>query len=65
MIASETDPRNRVMLRLLYSGGLRVSELCGLKWKDLKERPGAGGQVTITRYLHAKPTDSSALYLPD
>ncbi|WP_234708830.1 tyrosine-type recombinase/integrase [Kamptonema sp. PCC 6506] len=47
MIASETDPRNRVMLRLLYSGGLRVSELCGLKWKDLKERPGAGGQVTI------------------
>lgn len=47
MIASETVNRNRVILRLLYFGGLRVSELCGLQWKDLKERPGAGGQITV------------------
>lgn len=46
MIALETDPRNRLILRLLYSGGLRVSELSTLTWKDLKER-GDSGQVTV------------------
>lgn len=46
MIALETDPRNRLILRLLYSGGLRVSELSTLKWKNLKER-GESGQVTV------------------
>jgi integrase/recombinase XerD len=46
MIALETDPRNRLILRVLYSGGLRVSELSPLKWKDLKER-GDTGQVTV------------------
>ena len=46
MIALETDPRNRLILRLLYSGGLRVSELSTLKWKDLKER-GESGQITV------------------
>lgn len=46
MIALETDLRNRLILRLLYSGGFRVSELSGLTWKDLKER-GESGQVTV------------------
>ncbi|NEP14529.1 MAG: tyrosine-type recombinase/integrase [Symploca sp. SIO2C1] len=46
MIALETNPRNRLILRLLYSGGLRVTELSALKWKDLKER-GDSGQVTV------------------
>lgn len=46
MIVLESNPRNRVILRLLYTAGLRVSELCGLKWVDVKERP-AGGQVTV------------------
>jgi len=46
LIILETNPRNRVILRLLYLGGLRVSELCDLKWKDLIERPN-GGQVTV------------------
>lgn len=46
LIALETDPRNRLILRLLYSGGLRVSELSGLSWKNLKER-GESGQVTV------------------
>lgn len=46
MIALETNPRNRAMLRLLYGVGLRVSELCGLTWRDLTER-GDTGQATV------------------
>jgi integrase/recombinase XerD len=46
MIALETNPRNHLILRLLYSGGLRVSELSILKWKNLAVR-GESGQVTV------------------
>ncbi len=38
--------RDRSIVRLLYFAGLRVSELCGLKWRDLKAR-GDGGQITV------------------
>ena len=46
IIDSETEPRNRALLRLLYYGGLRVSELCALKWKNLAMRDNKG-QVTV------------------
>lgn len=46
MIRLETDPTNYIMLRLLYCTALRVSELCGLKWSNLRERGLEGGQVT-------------------
>ena len=46
LINQATSERNRVMLRMLYSCGLRVSELCGLQWRDLRSRQ-EGGQVTI------------------
>lgn len=46
LIALETSPRNKVLLKLLYASGVRVSEICGLTWKDLQER-GEAGQVTI------------------
>jgi integrase/recombinase XerD len=46
MIALETNSRNKLILKLLYGGGLRVSELCGLKWCDLKAS-GESGQVTV------------------
>jgi len=38
MLALEPKPRNQVLLRLLYAAGLRVSELCRLTWRDVKER---------------------------
>jgi integrase len=34
------------MLRLVYGAGLRRSEVCGLKWRDLQPRTD-GGQATI------------------
>lgn len=46
MLALEGCHRNRVLLRLLYAAGLRVSELCGLTWRDTQERDDAG-QVTV------------------
>ena len=46
VIALEPNTRNRVMLRLLYASGMRVSELCGLKWRDFQGRDEAG-QVTV------------------
>lgn len=46
MIGLESNVRNKTILRTLYGAGLRVSELCGLKWCDLKAS-GESGQVTV------------------
>ena len=37
ILAVKTNKRDRVLLRLFYSSGIRVSELCGLIWKDLQK----------------------------
>lgn len=36
MIGMEDHARNRIILRLLYASGVRVSELCGLRWRDFR-----------------------------
>ncbi|TCO07522.1 tyrosine-type recombinase/integrase [Camelimonas lactis] len=46
MLELEANPRNRAILKVLYGGGLRISEACGLRWRDLSPRDDAG-QVTI------------------
>ncbi|MFM7406742.1 MAG: tyrosine-type recombinase/integrase [Cuspidothrix sp.] len=46
MIHSETNTRNKLILKMLYYCGLRASELAGLTWGDLCDRTG-GGQATI------------------
>jgi len=60
MIALEDDPRNAVLRRLLYAGGLRVSELVDLTWRDVQERDEAG-QVTV----HRKGAKIRAVVLPE
>lgn len=47
LLALEPHPRNRVLLRLLYAAGLRVSEVSGLKWRDVQEREEGAGQITV------------------
>lgn len=42
MIDSETDPRRHALLRVLYVLGLRISEACGLTWRDMTRRQQGG-----------------------
>ena len=46
MLALERNPRNKALLRLLYLGGLRISEACGLRVRDLQPNADAG-QITV------------------
>jgi site-specific recombinase XerD len=47
MIALEEKPRNAAILALLYGGGLRISELVGLRWRDVQARLDGQGQATV------------------
>ncbi|MBL7977571.1 MAG: tyrosine-type recombinase/integrase [Bacteroidetes Order II. Incertae sedis bacterium] len=46
MLALETDERNHAILRLLYSTGIRVSEMTALTWRDFTIRNN-GSQVVV------------------
>ena len=59
MIALEPDERNRVLLSVLYAAGLRVSEACGLRWRNLQAR-GEAGQILI----HGKGGRTRVVLLP-
>jgi integrase/recombinase XerD len=60
LIEAAPEGRNRVLLKLLYVSGVRVSEICGLKWCDALPRR-EGGQITVfgkggqTRTILLKP----------
>jgi integrase/recombinase XerD len=60
LIEAAPPGRDRVLLKLLYVSGVRVSELCGLKWCDALPRQ-SGGQIAVfgkggkTRTILLKP----------
>jgi len=60
LIAAEPDARNRALLRVLYFGGLRVSEVGGLRWRDVQARKGGTVQVTV----FGKGAKTRAVWLP-
>ena len=59
MIELEPNERNRVLLSLLYAAGLRVSEACCLRWRNLQTR-GDAGQILI----HGKGGCTRVVLLP-
>jgi integrase/recombinase XerD len=46
MLAAVKRPRDAALLRLIYGAGLRVSEACGLRWRDVTPRDEAG-QINV------------------
>lgn len=44
---TQIDRRNRIMVQLLYTSGLRVSELTSLCWRHVKAVGEREGQVTV------------------
>lgn len=46
MLSAEKDPRRHALLALLYGTGLRLSEACGLRWRDMTRRQ-SGGIATV------------------
>ena len=59
MIALTPEGRDRMLLRLLYATGGRVSEICATKWRHVQAN-GDSGQVT----LFGKGGKTHAIVLP-
>lgn len=66
MIHRTDKDRDRVILRLLYATGMRVSELCSLEWRHVQERGDTGtlaihGKGDKTRHVKVPPMAWSEL----
>ena len=47
MFAATNKPRDNIILKLLYYAGLRVSELCGLAWRDVEVKADGSAVLTV------------------
>lgn len=63
--AVEDQPRDHALLRLLYNGGLRVSELVALRWRNLVDGianvTGKGGKTRVVRLSRGTWAELQAL----
>lgn len=59
LLGLERHPRNSAILRVLYSTGIRISELCGLVCADLQPHD-AGGQISVM----GKGGKTRSIFLP-
>lgn len=60
IINAPKGQRDRLLLRLLYSTGMRVSEVCGLQWRHVSTSKGNGvvtvyGKGSKTRFVAISP----------
>lgn len=60
MISYENQPRNKLMLRVLYASGIRVSELCRIQVKDCQPRE-KGGQISV----YSKGGKTNTILIPE
>jgi site-specific recombinase XerD len=47
MIALTENERDRLLIKFLYATGVRVSEACNLKWRDVQSRDNGTAQVNV------------------
>jgi integrase/recombinase XerD len=60
LIGAVNSERDRLMLSLMYGCGLRVSEVIGLTWNDLRSH-GDGGKATV----FGKGSKTRVILIPD
>lgn len=46
LLLSESKPRNKALLTVLYASGCRLSEVLALRWRDVQQRDEAG-QISV------------------
>ena len=57
LISADLSPRDEAILRVLYSAGMRVSELVNLRWQDVIEQP-SGKAILVIRGKGSKTRES-------
>lgn len=60
LLEKEPDPRRKVLLRVLYVMGLRISELCNLKWRDITRRKQGGVASIFGKGNKTRPVEVPA-----